>query len=224
MAEILIQAEKRAVIGKKVKVLRREGQLPAVIYGHGIDPVSIVLDHRIASRTLAKASSSSLVTIELDGKQYPTLVREKQLDFIRNSIIHVDFLVVSLKEKIRAKVGVVLEGEAPAVAEFGAILITGLTVLEVECLAPDLPVRFTIDVSSLENISSGLYVRDIDAPEAVEILNDPNDMLVIATAPAVEEEEEVVEEELLEGEEQLDGPEVIDKGKQEDEEAEEKSE
>ena len=224
MEEILIQAEKRELIGKKVKSLRRDGKLPAVIYGHGIDPVSIVLEHRSASRTLAKASSSSLVTIELDGKQYPTLVREKQLDFIRNSIIHVDFLVVSLKEKIRARVGVVLEGEAPAVAEFGAILVTGLTELEVECLAPDLPVRFTVDVSGLTNISSGLYVRDVDVPEVVEILNDPDDMLVIATAPAVEEEEEVVEEELLEGEEKLEGPEVIEKGKQEDEEGEEESE
>ena len=79
MEKVVIQAEKRDVIGKKVKILRREGKLPAIIYGHGIDPISIVLDMRSSSRTLAKASSSTLITIELDGKQYPTLVREKQL-------------------------------------------------------------------------------------------------------------------------------------------------
>jgi len=131
MEKVVIQAEKRTVVGKQVKALRREGKLPAVIYGHGIDPISIVLDAHSASRILAKASSSTLVTIELDGVQYPTLVREKQLDFIRNSPIHVDFLAVSMTEKLTASVGVHIEGEAPAVKEYGAILVTGLTELEV---------------------------------------------------------------------------------------------
>ena len=188
MEKVIIQAEKREVIGKKVKILRREGKLPAVIYGHGIDPISIVLDLRTASQIMAKASSSTLVTIELGGKQYPTLVREKQLDYIRNSLIHVDFLSVSMTEKITANVGVRIEGESPAVKEYGAILVTGLTELEVECLASDLPDRFTVDVSALSEISSGIYVRDVVPPEDVEILSDPDDMIVVATAMAIEEE------------------------------------
>ncbi len=220
MEKVIIQAEKRTVIGKQVKALRREGKLPAVIYGYGIDPISIVLDTRSSSRTLAKASSSTLVTIELEGKQYPTLVREKQLDFIRNSIIHVDFLAVSMTEKLTASVAVRIEGEAPAVKEYGAILVTGLTELEVECLATDLPESFTVDVSSLTEISSGIYVRDVTAPENVEILSDPEEMIVVAAAMAAEEEEEV-EEELLEGEDGEE-PEVIGKGKEE--EGEEESE
>ena len=218
MEKVVIQAEKRSVIGKQVKALRREGKLPAVIYGYGIDPISIVLDSRDASRTLAKTSSSTLVTIELAGKQYPTLVREKQLDFIRNSLIHVDFLAVSMTEKLTASVGIHFEGEAPAVKDFGAILVTGLTELEVECLATDLPERFTVDVSSLTEISSGIYVKDVVAPENVEILSDPEEMIVVATAMAAEEVEE--EADLLEGEE--DGePEVIEKGKKEDDEEDE---
>jgi large subunit ribosomal protein L25 len=221
MEKVVIPAKKRDVIGKKVKVLRREGKLPAIIYGHGIDPISIVLDMRDASRTLAKASSSTLVTIELEGKQYPTLVREKQLDYIRNSIIHVDFLAVSMTEKITATVGVTIEGEAPAVKEYGAILVTGLTELEVECLATDLPERFTVDVSGLEEIGSGIYVRDVAVAENVDVLTDFEEMIVVATAPAVEEEEEVAEEELLEGEEELEEPEVIEKGKKEEEGEEE---
>ena len=91
MEKVVIQAEKRTVVGKQVRALRREGKLPAVIYGHHVDPVSIVLDAHSASRILAKASSSTLVTIELEGVQYPTLVREKQLDFIRNSLISCGF-------------------------------------------------------------------------------------------------------------------------------------
>jgi len=220
MEKVIIPAEKREVVGKKVKTLRHEGKLPAVIYGHGIDPMSIVLDAREASRTLAKASSSTLVTIALDDKEYPTLVREKQLDFIRNSLIHVDFLAVSMTEKITANVGVNVVGEAPAVKDFGAILVTGLTELEVECLAADLPESFTVDVSGLTEISSGVYVKDIDAPEGVEILSDPEEVIVVATAMVEEEIEEEEEEELLEGEEELEEPEVIGRGREEEEEGE----
>ena len=221
MEKVIIQAEKRSVIGKQVKALRREGKLPAVIYGHHLDPISIVLDMHDASRTLAKASSSTLVTIELEGKQYPTLVREKQLDYIRNSPIHVDFLAVSMTEKLTANVAVHIEGEAPAVKDFGAILVTGLTELEVECLAADLPERFTVDVSGLTEISSGVYVKDVVAPEGVEILSDLEEMIVVATAAAAEEVEEEAEGELLEGEEQAEGPEVIEKGKKEEDEEDE---
>jgi large subunit ribosomal protein L25 len=217
MEKAVIQADKRTVVGKQVRALRREGKLPAVIYGYGIDPISIALDAHSASRILAKASSSTLVTIELAGEQYPTLVREKQLDFIRNTLIHVDFMAVSMTEKITASVGVHLEGASPAVKEYSAILVTGLTELEVECLANDLPERFVVDVSGLVEIGDGVYVRDVLPPANVDILSDPDEMIVVATAQAAEEveEEEVVEVE--EGEE----PEVIEKGKKEEGEEEE---
>jgi len=215
MEKVVVQAEKRAVVGKQVRALRRDGKLPAVIYGYGIDPISIVLDARSASRILAKASSSTLVTIELAGVQYPTLVREKQLDFIRNSLIHVDFMAVSMTEKLTASVAVHLEGTAPAVKDFNAILVTGLTELEVECLATDLPERFVVDISGLAGIGDGVYVKDVAAPANVEILDDPDEMIVVATAMAAEEvEEEAVEAEV--GEE----PEVIEKGKKEEGEEE----
>ena len=215
MEKAVIQAEKRTVVGKQVRSLRREGKLPAVIYGYGIDPISINLDAHSASRILAKASSSTLVTIELSGTQYPTLVREKQLDFIRNELIHVDFLAVSMTEKITADVGIHLEGTAPAVNEFNAIIVNNLTELEVECLPSDLPERFVVDISGLAEIGDGIYVRDLTPPANVEILNDPDEIIVVATAMA---EEEVEEEEVVEAEEELEEPEVIEKGKKEEEE------
>jgi large subunit ribosomal protein L25 len=213
MEKVVIQAKKRAVVGKQVRALRRDGMLPAVIYGYGIDPISIVLDAHSASRILARASSSTLVTIELAGKQYPTLVREKQLDFIRNILIHVDFLAVSMTEKITATVGIQLEGTAPAVEEFNAIIVNNLTELEVECLPSDLPEHFVVDISGLAEIGDGVYVRDVPPPANVEILSDPDEIIVVATAMAAEEVEEVVVA-VEEGEE----PAVIDKGKKEEEE------
>jgi large subunit ribosomal protein L25 len=221
MEKEVLKADKREVVGRKVRALRREGKLPAVIYGRHVDPMNISLDFHSASRILGRLTSSSLVTIELEGKQYPTLVREKQLDYIRNSLLHVDFLAVSLTEKITASVSIQLEGDAPAVKEYGAILVSGLTELEVECLPTDLPERFVVDISSLEGIGDGINVKDVTGLENVEILSDPDEVIVVATAMAEEEEEE--EEEILEGEEELEEPELIEKGKrvEEGEEGEE---
>ena len=210
MEKVVLKASKRNVVGKQVRALRRAGKLPAVIYGHRTEPINVELDAHDASLTLAKLTSSSLVTIEVDGKEYPALVREKQLDFIRNRLIHVDFLAVSMTEKITANVGVQLDGTAPAVKDFNAILVTGLTELEVECLPVDLPARFVVDISGLAKIGDGVYVKDVAAPANVEILSDPDEMIVVATAMAAEEVEVV--EEVLEGEE----PEVIEKGKKEE--------
>lgn len=213
MEKVVIKAEKRDVVGKQVRALRREGKLPAVIYGRHIQPVSIVLDARTASRTLAKLTSSSLVTLDLDGKEYPTLVREKQRNYIKNSLLHVDFLAVSLTEKIAASVSIQLEGVAPAVKDFNAILVTGLTELEVECLPTDLPERIVVDISGLKEIGDGIYVRDLVVSDKVEVLSEPDEMVVVATAMAAEEVEKAAEGEAAE-------PEVIEKGKKEEEEGE----
>jgi large subunit ribosomal protein L25 len=220
MERISIKANKRKVIGKKVRALRRAGKLPAVIYGNKIDnPISIELEAHEALMVLRNAGSSTLLTIELDGTEYPTLIREKQMDYLKNIPIHIDFVAVSLTEKTTALVSVHIEGDAPAVKDFGAILVTGVVELDVECLPTDLPERFTVDVSTITEIGSGIYVKDIDAPDGVEILTDPEEVIVIATAAAIEEELEEAEGELLE-EEELEEPEVIERGKKEEEESE----
>ncbi len=215
MDKIYVEATKREVTGKKVKALRRQGKLPAVLYGYGIDSIPVMLEHRETGRILAKAESSSLVTVKLDGKEYPTLVREKQWDYIRRSLLHVDFQVVSMTEKIASQVRIELIGEAGAVKDFGAILLTGLTELEIEALPADLPESIEVDISVLANIGDGIFVRDIVVAGEATLLSEPDAMIAMATAPAIEEE--VVEEELLEGE--LEGEEA----EAEDEEGTEES-
>ena len=103
MDKVVLKASKRDVIGKQVKALRREGKLPAVLYGrHMEQPLAIVFEQREAALALTRVSSSSLVTVEVDGVEYPALVREKQRDFIKNRLLHVDFLAVSLTETLTA--------------------------------------------------------------------------------------------------------------------------
>lgn len=209
MEKVVLKATKRDVIGKQVGALRRQGKLPAVLYGHRIEPVAIMLNAHETSLKLSHLTSSSLVTIDLDGKEYPALVREKQRDYIKNRLLHLDFQAVSLTEKIRAKVGIELTGTAPAVKDFNAVIITGLTELEVESLPKNLPERIEVDISGLAEIGAGLHVRDVVLSKKVEILDDPEETIVVATAPRVEEivEAAPVEEEVA--------PEVIESGKKE---------
>ena len=196
MEKIILKAEHRKVLGKKVKALRREGKLPAVIFGHKLETTPIVLDMRDASRTLAGVGSSTLVTIQLDGKEHAALVRERQHDVMLRTLLHVDFQAVSMTETLRTSVSIILSDEdAPAVKAYGAMIIQNLESVEIECLPQDLPERIEVDLSSLKEIGDHIMVKDLPALAGVEILEDPETVVVVATALA----EAAVEDELAEG-------------------------
>jgi large subunit ribosomal protein L25 len=211
MEKVVLKATKRDVTGKKVGALRRQGKLPAVLYGRHIETTAIMLDAREGSQTLSHLTSSSLVTVDLDGKEYLAIVREKQRDFIKNCLVHLDFQVVSLTEKMHAKVGIELTGTAPAVKDFNALIHTGLSEIEVECMPQDLPERIVVDISGLAKIGDSVRVRDVVLSDKVEILGDPEEIIAVATAT---KKEEVIEAAPVEEEAE---PEVIERGKKEKE-------
>jgi large subunit ribosomal protein L25 len=210
MQQIVLKAQPRAVIGKQVKALRRKGRLPGVIYGHGIEPIMITLDMREASHVLPTITSSQLLVVEINGTQHTTLVREKQRMPTTGSLLHVDFQEVSLTEKLHAKVIIELVGEAPAVKNFNGVLVAGLEELDVEALPRDLPERITVDVAVLTEIGQAIHVRDLAVSKAVAILDSEDEIVVVVTAPAIEEVEGAGEGAAFE-------PEVIERGKKEDE-------
>ena len=188
MDKVVLQAERRDVVGKQVKAMRRAGKLPAVIYGRHTEPIVIALDAHSASLTLGRLTSSSLVTIALDGQEFPALVREKQRDYIKNRLLHVDFLTVSLTETLRATVAVNLVGVSAAVKDFNAVLVTNLQSLEVECLPADLPEGIDVDISVLARPGESIRVRDVVVSDKVRILDDPDTTVAVATFAKVEEE------------------------------------
>lgn len=190
MDRVVLKATKRAITGKQVSALRRAGKLPAVIYGRRTDPISITLDAHTAGLALSKIGSSSLITVEVDGHEYPALVRERQRDYIKGTLKHVDFLAVSLTEKIKAEVRIEVTGVSPAVKDLNAVLVTGLHAVEVECLPTDLPDHIVVDISGLAQVGDGIHVRDIVVSDEVHVLTDPDEMVVVATFA----KEEVVEE------------------------------
>jgi large subunit ribosomal protein L25 len=222
MEKIVLNASKREITGKKVSNLRREGKLPAVIYGKGIKSTPILLNEHETTLILKGVSVSTIVTVELDGKEYPVLVRDRQFDYILNRIIHLDFQAVSLTEKIRTDVRIALTGDAPVIEEYSALVESGLTAIEVEALPQDLPEEILVDVSILEEIGQAIYVKDIPAIANVEFLTDPEELIAIASSikeEVIEEEEEEILEEEIEGE--MAEPEVIERGKAEEESGDE---
>lgn len=217
MEKVVINAEKRDVVGKKVGSLRRQGLIPGVMYGHNEPPFPITMNAREIERVINNLTSSSIVTVKVDGESHQALIRERQKDYIRNQIIHLDFQILSLKEKIRSKIEVKLVGVAPAVKNFNGIVLQEREFIDVEALPADLPERITVDISGLENIGDLIRVGDLDISDAVTVFDDVNDVIVSISGAMAEE---AVEEEVTaaEGTE----PEVVEKGKKESEEEEEK--
>jgi large subunit ribosomal protein L25 len=202
MEKVALKATRREALGRQVGALRRAGKLPAVLYGHGIKSTPIMLDAHEAALRLSHLTSSSLVMIDLDGVEYPALVREKQRDYIKNRLLHLDFQVISMTEKVTTKVGIELTGTAPVVKEFSAVIVTVMNELEIECMPGDLPARVMIDISGLTEIGAAIHVRDVVISDKVKILGDPGETIVVASATREEKaaaeapaEEEAADEE-----------------------------
>ena len=223
--QIIIPAELRTVKGKKVGALRREGILPGIIYGRigkkHMDPIMVQMNLHDASQVIRTLTQSSLVRVEVDGKQYPVVLREVQKDVIYGTLRHVDFMALDLTQKLQTAVPIELIGEAPAVSNLSAVVVTGISELEIECLPQDMPERIEVDASVLVDMDSVILVKDLNLPDTVEVLTPEDEMIAGVTYVAIEEEPgEEAEGELADLLEEGAEPEVIEKGKQEEEEEE----
>ena len=208
MDSVTLHATPRTVVGKKVKVLRRQNIVPGVIYGHHIESLAVQFDARHVTSVLNMVGTSSTVEVAVEGHKDPYLAifRDTQIDVIRRTINHVDLQVLSLTETVRVPVSVFLTGESPAV-ELGGVLVQILNELEIEALPNALIPSVEIDISILAEIGDTISVGDLEVPEGVTILNPTQETIVQVIWQVAEEEEEpeVEEEELLlteEGEEE----------------------
>lgn len=197
-----LKVAQRDVLGKKVKALRRQGITPANIYGSHVESQSIQLSTDELRHVIKTAGRNDIVYLRLDGDEpRPTFVRDIQQNPVTDAILHVDFLQISLREKVRADVPIHLVGLAPAVDTFGGILMHGLDHVSVEALPTEVPSFIEVDVTSLAEINQALHVSDVPVPEGVTILTDVEQVIAKVAPPAVEPEPEVAEEaEAVEGE------------------------
>ncbi len=190
--DLLVQ--KREKFGKQVKALRREGLIPAELYGHGLLNVHLAVPARDFGKAFKEAGTNTVVTLIIDKEKKPALIYDVAHDALSGEVAHVDFYQVRMDEKIKAKVPLMFVGESAAVKEKGAILNKSMSEVEVEALPQDLPHSFAVSLSLLDDIGKSAYVRDLAVPETVKLLIDGNTAIVTATPPAPKEEEKPVEE------------------------------
>lgn len=217
----VLNAQPREITGKHVKQLRRDGLIPAVVYGKAVAPIHIQIPLRDMESALTEVGEAALLSLQIEGEKKPrsVLVRDQQRDVLTQRILHADFYEVVMTETLRARVPLVLEGDAPVLEEADGLLIQQLEEVEVECLPGDLVPQIVVDVSGLETFDDAIYVKDLAVPKGIEILIDPEEMVVKATPIAAEVEEEIEEEEAI----LVAADEVEVVGKPEREEAEEEA-
>ena len=188
-----IKAAVRTVTGRKVKQIRKEGWLPATVYGKEFESLSIQFNLAEIVKLFDEIGESTLVEVTLDEKEkLPVLFRNPQYHPIDGNMIHIDCYKVNLKEKIKAMVPIELVGESQAVKD-GNILVTVTDEIEVEGLPADLPEKIEIDLSVLENLESTITVADLKIGDKLEILTDLEQLIAKVEEPKAEEEP-VVEE------------------------------
>lgn len=171
-----LKVEKRKVLGKKVKKLRRDGILPANVYGKDIKSTAVQLPTSEFSKTYAQTGETGLVDLDLEGTTIPVLIQNVYKDF-RGRVLHADFFKVNLKEKVKANVPLEIIGEPKAVTEKIGILMNILSEVEVEALPSDLLEKIEVNVAHLTNIDDQITVADLKVSPEVTVLTDPNQVV-----------------------------------------------
>jgi large subunit ribosomal protein L25 len=194
MERIELEASKREVNGKKVRFLSREGKTPTNMYGHGLDSVALQIDTKKLKQTLARAGQTDLISLKVEGEAAPimVLVREIQKDYLKNELLHVDFYQVNMKEKIKADIPLVFFGEAPALKKKNVSLLHIMDTIQIEALPDHLPHNLRVDISSLVDTETSIFVKDIKTGEGVAVLTDPEQLVIKAVEARHEEEAPVV--------------------------------
>lgn len=212
--DITIKIEKRTVTGKQVKQLRRQGILPGVVYGHKIDSYPVQMDRHSTTLLMRTITPTTLVTLDLNGKKTKVIVRERNYDVVTGDLLHLDFLAISMTEKLRAFVAIELVGEAPVLdAVPGSIINHVLNEIEIEALPADMPERIEVDISKLETAEDLINVADLDLGDKITVLTDETELVVSVSYVAEETEPEDLEDVSME-------PEVMERGKKDEEDEE----
>ncbi|MBL7156005.1 MAG: 50S ribosomal protein L25 [Candidatus Pacebacteria bacterium] len=197
---LTLKAKKREIIGKKVKHLRKQRKLPAVLYGVEIKNQPLVLDLKEFTDIYKQAGESTMIDLKIEDekseiKKVLILIKEIMLDPVTDEFIHVDFYKPALKEKVTVNISLVFKGESPAEKSLGGTLVKNITEIEIKALPQDLPKEIIVDVSTLETYNDNILIKDLIIPSGVEVLKEPEEVIVSVVPQKEEKVEQVVEQE-----------------------------
>jgi len=188
----------REILGKKVQGLRRQGITPANIYGHGVESLAVQVPTHDLAHTIRVAGRNTMLELNVEGekKARPVFVHHVQRNPLNDDLLHVDFYQVSLKEKIRLEVPIVVVGEAPAVDIYHGMLLQNTNSVAIEGLPAEMPPYIEVDVSGLTEIDDAIHIKDLPVSAGLTFLVDP-ELVVVKVSPPRIEVEEVAEEEAV---------------------------
>lgn len=188
-----LAATHRDVTGKSVNKLRYNGQLPAVVFGNGIESTNVSLDAHAFEQLRRKTSANTLVDLSIDGaKARPVLVHGVQLSVITQRPLHADLYLVRMTDELTVDVPLVTSGESEAVKLHGGTLLHPISHVRVKALPDHLPQSISYDITGLVGFDDVVHVSDLDIPADVTLLTDPTEIIARVQPPRVEEEPTVV--------------------------------
>ncbi len=188
MNKHLLSAQKRLLLGRKTKSLRKQGILPGSVFGKDVTSVAISVDLKEFLKLEKEVGETGLIYLDIkEDSQRPVLIRNIQFHPVSETPLHVDFQQVNLKEAITARVPVILTGESAATISGQGILIQLLSEIEVEALPTDLPEKIELDISSLTQVDQALHVKDLKVDSKIKILTDLEEIIAKVNPLAKEE-------------------------------------
>lgn len=212
--KLTLDAQPREVHGKKVKTLRRQGLIPATVYGKGAEPASVQLDDRAFNTLYRRAGKTALIDMNIAGLgKRAVFVQAVQRHPLTRAIIHADFKVVDVNKPVHMEVPVTLVGESPLVSRGDAMINQVIATVLVEALPANLPQHIDIDVSGLDELDKSLTVADLPTGGGYKVLTDAEQVLISLSQTRAAADEEAAEEVSVE-------PELVRRDREGDEEGE----
>lgn len=194
MEKVKLAAKAREVFGRKTRSGKKQGLVPAVVYGREVKTQSLWIKALEFAKLLKEAGESTIIELDIDGKdKRNVIIYETQRDPVTSRYIHADFFQVRMDEEIETEVELVYVGEAPAVKELGGVLVKNIDGITVKCLPADLPSEIKVDVSSLKTFDDHIYIKDLEISDKVKIELDPETVVSLVTPPRSEAELESLE-------------------------------
>lgn len=196
METLVQEVEIRSIVGKKVGALRRSGVTPANIYGRGVESLAVQAATAEMDGLLSRAGGTRMITLKSPSfkEERNVLVREVQRDAITRTLIHVDFYQVSLTDKIKVQVPLVIKGDSPASRKKDLVVLEIMNSVEVECLPTEIPQRIHVDTSKLAESGDRVLVKDLIVGSEVTILTHPDGVIAQVQYAKAAVIEEVAEE------------------------------